>query len=443
MGFRRWLTLATITVVSAATFAGAGAVTGPPATATHSVAKAHAAVLKALDFSNPSSVQTYFRSIGIDPATVVYQSGVNNYAGPSCPGAGWSCVPADKPVLQMSSSSSGSNSFTCTPSSAGTSSPNKCVIVQSVVSGSNTAKCVESTTFDGVTQECNVTQTTTNGKNRSTVTQTATETSGLSQTETQIAFVTQANGTGDNILTLKQTISQTIGSGGPLQMQEAHQTATVSQYTSGSGDNDADVTQKQKQRESFSGTTAITQAQNTTGSSVSERNLLATIDQTSDGGGENEAELRQDLDQEQKAGAKTAGITQSQGYDEGGLDGTIDQDSTGSSDAEADQDEKQKQSGKTTGTPTQKQVGPVRCCSDQTGNPDNDFKISQEASQSSGSGATQTEDVEGECHSSGECEVKQEVKVQDTKTKNSCSGSDCSIGIFCEGTECFTSSGTD
>ena len=44
------------------------------------------------DLSSRAAIASYLQSIGVDPATVTWQQGLNNYAGPSCPGVGWTCT---------------------------------------------------------------------------------------------------------------------------------------------------------------------------------------------------------------------------------------------------------------------------------------------------------------------------------------------------------------
>ena len=46
----------------------------------------------AIDLSTRAAVVKYLRSIHVDPRGVVIQRGVRNYAGPDCPGKGWSCT---------------------------------------------------------------------------------------------------------------------------------------------------------------------------------------------------------------------------------------------------------------------------------------------------------------------------------------------------------------
>ena len=77
-----------------------------------------------------AKIHSYLRSIGLDPRTVVIQTGKRNYAGPRCPGKRWTCTTATR-VLQAGSD----NVYQCSPAA-------------SVVSSTN----------DGGTQTCEVTQ---------------------------------------------------------------------------------------------------------------------------------------------------------------------------------------------------------------------------------------------------------------------------------------------
>ena len=51
---------------------------------------------KKIDLTNPAAVDAYLSSLGVDPSTVVRQVGLNNYAGPNCPGVGWNCTTSTK-----------------------------------------------------------------------------------------------------------------------------------------------------------------------------------------------------------------------------------------------------------------------------------------------------------------------------------------------------------
>src|SRR4051812_31896533 len=78
-------------------------------------------------------------AVGADPATVVKQVGLLNYAGPNCPGIGWNCTTATN-VVQVASAG-GQNRFECAPADAllTDEDTNICVIDQS--GDSNKARC--------------------------------------------------------------------------------------------------------------------------------------------------------------------------------------------------------------------------------------------------------------------------------------------------------------
>ena len=59
-----------------------------------------------VNLSTHAGVVSYLRSHGIDPRGVVVQRGLHNYAGPNCPGQGWTCTTA-KRVLQIASDRGG------------------------------------------------------------------------------------------------------------------------------------------------------------------------------------------------------------------------------------------------------------------------------------------------------------------------------------------------
>src|SRR5438093_6065282 len=65
-----------------------------------------------VDLTTKAGINSYLTSIGVDPASAVWQQSLLNYAGPSCPGAGWNCVGTDAPVVQIALPG-GSNLFSC------------------------------------------------------------------------------------------------------------------------------------------------------------------------------------------------------------------------------------------------------------------------------------------------------------------------------------------
>src|SRR5262249_16191776 len=119
------------------------------------------------DLSTRASVLKYLRAHGVDARGFVFQHGRHNYAGPSCPGRGWTCTTA-RPVVQFAAADDVSD---CTPGGPGTDGPNLCVIVQSNTTGDNTATCTEHTTSSGQNQSCRITQSNVSGNNDATVDQ--------------------------------------------------------------------------------------------------------------------------------------------------------------------------------------------------------------------------------------------------------------------------------
>src|SRR5690242_5941404 len=64
-----------------------------------------------LDLSTPPAVTAELTSLGADPSAAVVQRGLRNYAGPSCPGSGWTCTTATT-VVQVAPAG-GSNLAEC------------------------------------------------------------------------------------------------------------------------------------------------------------------------------------------------------------------------------------------------------------------------------------------------------------------------------------------
>ena len=101
---------------------------------------------QAIDLSTKAAVKQYLRSIHVNPKGVVIQRGLRNYAGSSCPGAGWTCTSTSHPVVQVASAG-GSKVFQCESSS--------CAVVQTAATAlaTNTAKCIKIT---GISQSCSI-----------------------------------------------------------------------------------------------------------------------------------------------------------------------------------------------------------------------------------------------------------------------------------------------
>jgi hypothetical protein len=233
------------------------------------VGTASAAAADTPDLSSRAAIEQYLVSIGVDPATAVWQTGLKNYAGPSCPGKGWNCVRANAPIVQIAAPL-GTNLFSCTGLD--------CVAVQVAPQGGNNgAQCDRDDRHDpDALQVCDVTQVNSEGNpnssNAARITQNIQQSTSSSEAEAfiqearQVARITQVNGEGKNIAGINQVIGQVQndrGGAAITQSQEAHQAATVNQTTV-TGTNSSDINERQNQSQRASGTTGlVTQKQNT------------------------------------------------------------------------------------------------------------------------------------------------------------------------------------
>jgi hypothetical protein len=417
------------------------------------------------DLSTHAGVTQYLAAHGIDSAGIVIQRGDRNYAGPSCPGTGWTCSNATR-VVQISSGNS-DNRFQCTPSSGGSvAGPDSCVIVQISTRGRNDARCHESSSAPVVTQSCTITQQNTSGVNSADISQTvdvgpgnnhdddnnddrahdnnnghdnarqlATFRDVSTQTAMQTASVTQTNGSGANTSGLNQDVSQrsnTTDAAG-TQSQDSHQSATVLQ-TADKGGNDSAVDQSLAQRATASSGANLTQAQN---GQPGGPNTDALITQTSTLG-RNASRLNQshDLRMHSRQSKPNSTSTQTQGTPTGGLNGHVDQSSAGLSVSLNVQDERQRMDAVGAKTLSQTQFGPYACCSLQQSNANDVFRIAQRSSQRADRGATQTNLGVGNCDTSGTCTVTQRTTQNGQTTTNTCTGQSCHTGIVCGATGC-------
>ncbi len=328
-----------------------------------------------------AAAATYLKSLGVNPATVVVQRGLKNYAGPNCPGADWNCTDA-KQVLQVSSAS-GINSFTCTPAGGGTSSPNTCVIVQTSTTANNTAQCVikRLAASGSALQSCSITQTSTSGKNKAEVKQEA-ALLGATTSATQTATVVQTSGSGSNTVSSTQASGEAMLSGSSsigTWSQSASQSLNIDQ-TSGSGANSVDAWQLVGQAQTALKATAGSQSQTS--------NQLSTIDQSS-------------------GGAASVKVKQTEG---------------------------QLQVAKTTGV-TQTQVGPQRCCSSQIGTPAT-TTVTQQATQIQKPSNNQVQQQQVTYTSTGTITGTQTATQDGTTSTNTFSGSTVAEEQSCTDGEC-------
>jgi hypothetical protein len=411
-----------------------------------------------------AEITAYLQSLGVDLSTVVWQESLRNYAGPSCPGSGWNCVRANRPIVQLARPG-GTNLFYCT-------APN-CLVIQVVTSGpgSNASACErrQETTSGETIMVCHIVQVNGQGTNSATISQHIQQTQGLVQRAREIARIDQENETRSNIARIIQGIGQTSRAKGDTQIQEAHQAASVNQTTA-SDDPDANLgnntsnirqTQDQLQRASGTGLTdTLTQSQNTDpGSDLAcdqpedatydqQKNQCAVVTQHSGviniidpfnpvlapGGGDNRSTLNHQISQRQVAG-NAGTITQNQGFSSTGEGGLKEQFSAGVSTGQALQDMLQVQTAPTNVTVVQDQAtGDPRCCWLQFGNEANRADITQTTNQMASSPfAFQEAVLQGDCDSSGVCHLRQSATTNFDNETNECTASSCHEQVVCFG----------
>jgi hypothetical protein len=347
---------------------------------------------KKLDLSTPAAIDAYLISRGIDPATVVRQTGLNNYAGPNCPVTATSCTTATT-VVQIADPG-GSNTFECTPPATGTAAPNTCFVVQ--VNG-GTARCIEKSSDPTVTQLCDVTQS--GEEARAFLAQVVDSNAGTTQNATQIVNLRQD--ATSNVADIDQTVRYSSTTNASTQAQDAHQRACVEQTSV--LDSSVNFNQSETLRAAASGRDPVTQAQNALATAnqcdptaspeasqtcdipaatvTNNCNILGHVEQASTGGGTLETHGNQLIDLAAHGSAGAANVAQTQGSATGGIRGFVDGDSVGRAFAEVNQTEIQHEFANTSGTVSQAQFGPTTCCTQQGTNPDDVFKIHQHAHQ--------------------------------------------------------------
>jgi hypothetical protein len=395
-----------------------------------------------VDLTTRAGVDRYLISLGVDPAGVVVQRGKRNYAGPNCPGKGWSCTKARR-VVQISQQNP--NIFQCSPASAGTDpAKNACVIVQTNTTAANVALCRMQNTAPEVSQSCSITQSNQQAANRATVELLARLRGGEAQEGRQTVEVTQDNGSGLNNLDSLQRVDGLLSGASAAQVQEGHQTLTARQ-TSMSGNNNSQVKQFDVLKAIANVGGGLVQRQNADDEGP---NLDADVTQTS-ASGRNTSLLDQGTNLNLSAQSTTGPVNQRQGSPTGGLAGNVTQTSSGVSTTTAFQDEDLNAHATTPpGTLTQVQFGPMDCCTDQLGNGNNVFDINQESRLFSDGGVQQSR-INGQCRTSGRCSVDQLQRTDAELLRNSdsCQGSvefPCTvfIGIVCFPREgCFPTGG--
>ena len=425
-----------------------------------------------IDLSTRTAVTKYLRTIRVNPTRVVVQRGLRNYAGPSCPGAGWTCTSTSHPVVQVARAA-GQNVFQCSTS--------HCAVVQTAISSlaTNTAKCIKIT---GLSQSCSISQSSSSANNQAIVVEIATKASGLTQSASQTAQIIQkatggltaANSNTACVLQTTNVDGSTVGTSGTLVTVslDAHQSISIKQdsangnnsvknATSGGSCADGPLTQAQTLTSSANGLNGITQNENAGGSGP---NLTLDIEQNQSTGflgsatGQNSSAFAQTSTLSAAANTPAGPVSQTQSSPGGGLQANVNQFSHGVSTSTAKQSETQcehaQSSGITSGcdatahTPTpppytftQTQFGPVRCCSNQADNSGDTFNINQSSIQSNDSGSNQTNNVQADCTTSGTCTATQTTTVNGSTTTNTQTGSDVHTQITCSGSSCTPTGG--
>ena len=366
-----------------------------------------------VDLSTNQAVTNYLTSLGIDPTGVVIQRGARNYAGPSCPGTGWTCTTSTK-VVQVAQPG-GQNQVACgaganvIPDSDLTSALTQsqvdqlvsasalarpfsnCTALQAGGAQTNTSRCVmRDSPEPSATQDCTIIQPGTeddpSASNRAFVLEVADQNTGPEQHASQHARIEQTATAGArNFAHVIQSIKQSTKIG-TAQTQQGDQQACESQ-NSQAGNEFSQVIQSLAQKERAQGSptqqqnAAFEQKQCSAPAIASMANTFAAVDQES-GSGALESHVNQSHNLDARAANATAG-SQTQGTPppDGGIQGKVFQNSTGTAKSFGLQNEDQNLAGNSP-TITQKQFGPLTCCATQGSNPNDDARIAQMSSQS-------------------------------------------------------------
>jgi hypothetical protein len=378
--------------------------------------------------STRAGVVQYLASLGVDARGIVVQRGSHNYAGPNCPGRGWTCTTA-KRVLQISTKAGDDNSFVCTASTFGSATPpGDCTIIQSSAGGGdNVARCVERSGDASANQSCRVSQVNDSGANRIVIQQQVDAKDGATQFASQYAGATQTNISGPNSVQINQDLKQSakVTEADGSQTQDGHQGASVTQ-SSDTGNNSAKVDQSLALKAEANGGTTITQSQNTnpdanTGQSI---NSNAGVVQSSNSG-RNDANVNQSNDYDAHVG-KADTATQTQGSSSGGENTFFLQTSSGVSTAKSQQHEHQDLHAEHVTNLTQNQFGPLWNDPDQSGNPNDRWDINQDSNQRASNPNTQDDLEFAECSTDGNCTVDQRIQQQGQNfTTPRCSSTTC------------------
>jgi hypothetical protein len=509
-GWTRIFTLVAVAAAVAVVTGGAGATststlgggagarssaTLAPATVSHAAtarkvsaaASRRGALLKTANVSTRAGVVRDVRAIGLDPRGLVIQRGARNYAGPNCPGAGWACASTAHPVVQIAAAG-GKNTYLCTSGS--------CAVVQATnttrsltaAATTNRATCVKTS---GLSQSCTISQTSANANNEAVVYENEDKASGLTQTASATAQITQratgANNTNkacvfQNINLVGSTVAK---KGVPVTVAlDAHQSISITQDSATGGNALASATstggcagdqlmQTQTLLSKAAGSGSITQNENMASSGP---NVSLVIAQNQSPGfinvasGANTAKFKQENTLTSVASTPAGPVKQTQSSTVGGIQAVVNQFSTSPSTIDATQNESQCEDALISGTLAcdttadslpyslmQVQYGPVKNRgkspaagarslakvgkdpgSIQSGNAGDTFTIHQTSTQHNDAGQNQPNVVQGACSTSGNCTVTQNTNG----TTNVQSGPNVDTTTTCSAGTCTPSSGT-
>jgi hypothetical protein len=324
-----------------------------------------------IDVSSRAAIVHYLRLHHMNTKGLVIQRGLRNYAGPRCPGKRWACARTLHTVVQIARRG-GQNRFLCRNA--------QCAVLQVAAPSAkmNKSVCIKTT---GLGASCTINQSSATANNQAVIYENAGKLTGLTQTASYTASITQ-QATGA-INTNTACVTQFINIDGSTNTSgkkgtavtvtlEAHQSVTIKQDVLGSGANSAQyaatssgtcdttpLAQSQTLSSTATGTGSITQNENAAltacgdGVSGDFGNMCLDIEQNQGSGkgvasGTNNATFTQTNSLTAIANTPAGPISQTQSsicplgcLMPGGLVGTVNQDSTGISTASATQTETQ------------------------------------------------------------------------------------------------------
>ena len=505
-GWSKLAALVAVAAIVAGLSGGAGATNAPTRAASatskgvarsaaSTAAAQRSALLRHANLTTVAGAKRYLRAIGVDPRGVVIQRGPRNYAGPSCPGARWTCTSTAHPVVQLATAG-GKNTFLCTSG--------RCAVVQATRSATatttkrsltaaaamNKGTCIKTT---GVTQSCSINQTNATADNQAIVVESVPKSTGLTQTASATAQITQtASGASNKNTACVSQIVAVDGStvaprGMPVTVTlNATQAVSITQNSASGGNTVQNatlsgtsancaggvLTQTQTLSSTATGSGPITQNENAGATSP---NVSLDIEQNQGAGffgsasGTNAAPFSQTSTLTAIASTPAGPVNQTQSSPNGGILAKVNQFSHGISTADATQTETQCEDAEGAGGPltcpdspagtpsyslTQKQFGPISnsggsrgaksrnlayvkkgiCppdCSTQGDNSADTFSINQSSTQNNDTHTDQTNTVQGECVTSGVCTATQTTTENGSTTTHTASGSTVDTSINC------------